>query len=181
MSDMTSTGFGLAAPGTDRVATPGVAVRTMEIATSVAFAMIGAVAMWDSARLGAGWGGEGPQSGYFPFWLGMVLVLAAVGNLVGVARAKAAASEELFLSWEQGRTVLTVLVPTAIFVAVIPFTGIYVASAVLVAWFMWKLGAFPVWRGVASGVATALVTFVVFETWFLLALPKGPIETMLGY
>jgi hypothetical protein len=62
----------------------GVSVRTMEIATSLAFAAAGAVALWDSARLGAGWASDGPQSGYFPFWIGVLLVLAAAGNLFAV-------------------------------------------------------------------------------------------------
>ncbi|HZH47424.1 MAG TPA: tripartite tricarboxylate transporter TctB family protein [Roseococcus sp.] len=181
MSDITSTGFGLpgAVPG-PLAAARGVSVRTMEIATAAAFAMIGGVAIWDSARLGAGWGGDGPQSGYFPFWIGTVLVLAAMGQLIAAARG-ASRAEGGFLTWEQGRTVMTVLVPTAIFVLVIPHAGLYLPAAALVAWFMCRLGGFGLARGLASGGATAAVTFVVFEIWFLVALPKGPIETALGY
>ena len=76
---------------------------------------------------------------------------------------------------------LFVLLPTALYVAAIPFIGLYVASAVLVVWFMMRLGGFRWWVALASGAATALVAFVVFEQWFLVALPKGPIETWLGY
>jgi len=165
----------------------GVTMRTMEIATSLAFAFAGAIAIWDSARLGAGWGADGPQSGYFPFWIGLLLVLASAANLVPVARAAqrgedaGAAAAPMFLTWEQAKTVATVFIPTAIYVAAIPFTGIYVASAVLVAWFMVRLGSFPLLRAIPAGVATALITFVVFEIWFLVALPKGPLEEFLGY
>ena len=177
MSDITSTGFGL--PGELRAAR-GVTIRTMEIATASAFAMIGGVAIWDSARLGAGWGTDGPQSGYFPFWIGAVLVLAAMAQLIGAARG-ASRAEGGFLTWEQGRTVLTVLIPTTLFILAIPHAGIYLPAAALVAWFMCRLGGFGLARGLASGLATALVTFVVFEIWFLVALPKGPVETALGY
>ena len=165
----------------------GVTMRTMEIATSLAFAFAGAVAIWDSARLGAGWGADGPQSGYFPFWIGLLLVLASAANLVPVARATArgedagAGAAPMFLTWDQAKTVATVFIPTTIYVAAIPFTGIYVASAVLVAWFMVRLGGFPLLRAIPAGIATALVTFVVFEIWFLVALPKGPLEEFLGY
>jgi hypothetical protein len=165
----------------------GVTMRTMEIATSLAFAFAGAVAIWDSARLGAGWGADGPQSGYFPFWIGLLLVLASAANLVPVARAAQRGEDAgggtapMFLTWEQARTVATVFVPTTIYVAAIPFTGIYVASAVLVAWFMVRLGGFALLRAIPAGIATALVTFVVFEIWFLVALPKGPLEEFLGY
>jgi hypothetical protein len=158
----------------------------MEIVTSVAFAAVGAAAIWDSLRLGAGWAPDGPQSGYFPFWIGVLLVLSAAGTLIaatrsGRARGEAAEEPAPFLSWEQARTVATVFIPTVLYVAAIPFTGIYVASAALVAWFMVRLGGFRVTRAIPAGVATALVTFVVFEIWFLVALPKGPIEDFLGY
>ena len=158
----------------------GIGMRAMETATALFFLLAGAVAMADSLRLGSGWGADGPQSGYFPFWLGAVLVLASLAQLIAVARARGT-PDASFLTWEQGRTVLTVLAPTAIFILLIPFAGLYGPAAALVAWFMWKLGDFAAWRALASGAATAAVTFVVFETWFLVALPKGPLETMLGY
>lgn len=161
----------------------GVRTVAVEAATSLVLAGIGAAAIWDSRRLGAGWGAEGPQSGYFPFWIGLVLAVASLGNFALALRAArgGAVGGGLFVTWPQLRLVLSVLLPTAIYVAAIPFTGLYLASALLVAWFMIRLGGFRWWVAVASGSATALVAFVVFETWFLVALPKGQIETWLGY
>ena len=163
----------------------GLRTAAVEAATSLLLAGVGAAAMWDSRRLGAGWGAEGPQSGYFPFWLGLVLLAASLGNLALAFRARGGAAsakgDGLFVTWPQLRLVLSVLLPTAVYVAAIPFAGIYVASAVLVAWFMVRLGGFRWWTAVGAGLAVALVAFVVFEEWFLVALPKGPIETYLGY
>jgi putative tricarboxylic transport membrane protein len=155
----------------------------MEILTSVAFAAAGATAIWDSARLGAGWGADGPQSGYFPFWIGLLLVLASAVNLAATARGTAPrdAGGGMFLTWAQARTVATVFVPTVVYVAAIPLCGIYLPSAVLVAWFMVRLGGFGVARAVGAGIATAVVAFAVFEIWFLVALPKGPVEDLLGF
>ena len=160
----------------------GVRTVAVEIATSLVLAAVGAAAMWDSRRLGAGWGAEGPQSGYFPFWIGLVLVGASLGNLAAALRARGGAKGGgLFVSWAQLRLVLSVLLPTAVYVAAIPFIGLYLASALLVAWFMVRLGGFSWWKAAGAGAATAVVAFVVFEEWFLVALPKGPIETWLGY
>jgi hypothetical protein len=160
----------------------GVRTVVVEIATALVLAGLGAAAMWDSRRLGIGWGAEGPQSGYFPFWIGLVLVAASLGNFALALRARGTAKGGgLFVTWPQLRLVLSVLLPTALYVAAIPFIGLYVASAVLVVWFMMRLGGFRWWVALASGAATALVAFVVFEQWFLVALPKGPIETWLGY
>jgi putative tricarboxylic transport membrane protein len=160
----------------------GVRTVVVEIATALVLAGLGAAAMWDSRRLGIGWGAEGPQSGYFPFWIGLVLVAASLGNFALALRARGTAKGGgLFVTWPQLRLVLSVLLPTALYVAAIPSIGLYVASAVLVVWFMMRLGGFRWWVALASGAATALVAFVVFEQWFLVALPKGPIETWLGY
>ncbi len=160
----------------------GVRTVAVEAATSLLLAGVGVAAVWDSRRLGAGWGAEGPQSGYFPFWIGLVLLGASLGNLALALRARGAGKGNgLFVIWPQLRLVLSVLLPTVVYVAAIPFTGLYLASAVLVVWFMVRLGGFRWWSAAAAGLATALVAFVVFEEWFLVALPKGPIETWLGY
>ena len=156
----------------------GVRTATVELGTSAGFALAGAAALWDSLRIGAGWAADGPQSGYFPFWVGLVLIAASLGNAVQVLRRREAGT---FVTWPQLRLVGSVLLPTIAYVAAIPFTGIYLASAVLVAWFMLRLGGFGPARAIPAGIATAVAAFVIFEIWFLVALPKGPIETALGY
>jgi putative tricarboxylic transport membrane protein len=167
-------------------ATPerGPTVKGMEIATAVALMAVGGIAIMDSLRIGSGWSADGPQSGYFPFWLGLLLMAASLGNLVSALRATRRAKTgvaPLFATWEQLGLVAQVFVPTAVFVAVIPFAGIYVSSATLVAYFMIRFGEFRWITSLPAGAAAAIVAFVVFEIWFLVALPKGPLETYLGY
>jgi hypothetical protein len=167
-------------------ATPerGPSVKGMEIATAVALMAVGGIAIMDSMRIGTGWGADGPQSGYFPFWLGLILMAASVGNLVGALRASQrgkTSGAPPFASWEQLGMVTQVFAPTAVFVAIIPFAGIYVSSAVLIAFFMIRFGEFRWVTSVPSGALAAIIAFVVFEIWFLVALPKGPLETYLGY
>lgn len=163
-------------------ATGGLRHASVEAATSLLCIAMGAAAVQDSLRIGAGWAADGPKSGTFPFWVGLVLILASAANLVQVARARAGGDDGgSFLTWAQLRLVLSVLVPTAVYVFAIPATGIYLASAVLVAWFMNRLGRFGLLRAMGAGLATAAAAFVIFEIWFLVALPKGPIEDALGF
>jgi putative tricarboxylic transport membrane protein len=150
-----------------------------ETLTALFFAAVGALAIWDSRRIGAGWATDGPQAGYFPFWIGLILLLASAGNLVLAWRARAQLG--VFASFEQLRLVSTILVPAVLYVGLIPVIGIYLASALLFAYFMRALGGFRLSVALATGAAVALVTFITFEIWFLVALPKGPIETWLGY
>jgi len=170
----------------DTAAERGPTLKGMEIATAVALMAAGGIAILDSLRIGAGWSSDGPQSGYFPFWLGVVLVLASIGNLAAALKPRAKdagvqAGGALFATWPQLRLVASVLLPTTLYVAVIPFAGIYVSSALLIAFFMIRFGAFRSVTAFPSGALAAGFAFAVFELWFLVALPKGPLETYLGY
>lgn len=159
----------------------GPSMKGMEIGTAVILMAMGGIAIMDSLRIGAGWGNEGPQSGYFPFWLGLILVCASLVNLAMALKPSPKTEGALFATWPQLRMVASVLVPTAIYVAVIPLAGIYVSSALLIAFFMIRFGQFRSVVSFPSGALAAGVAFAIFELWFLVALPKGPLETYLGY
>lgn len=157
----------------------GVRTVAMEVGTALVMAAIGVVALWDSRRIGAGWTEDGPQSGYFPFWLGLIMAASSLGVLVQALRP-GPKRDAVFVTWPQLRLVMSVLVPTIVYVIAIPLLGIYVASALLVAYCMVALGDFPWWKAAMTGIVSSAVIFVTFEIWFLVPLPKGPIETALG-
>ncbi|WP_297855419.1 tripartite tricarboxylate transporter TctB family protein [Elioraea sp.] len=152
--------------------------RTMEVAAAAAFAAIGILAVADSLRVGITWGADGPQSGTFPFWIGCLLILSSLATLL---RAALTPSRALFASAAELRSVARILLPAAAFVAAIQAIGLYVPAAALIAWFLVRLGGHGPAVALASGVVAAALIFVAFELWFLVALPKGPIEAALGY
>lgn len=155
-----------------------VTTRTMELVTAGVLIVIGATVMWDSARIGAGWDSNGPRPGYFPFYIGLLILASSAATLVG---AIITGNRRTFVGYAGLRSVLSVLIPTAVYGVAIAFLGIYAASAVFIAYFMIRMGDFP-WPtvgGVSLGVPIAL--FLLFEVWFLVPLPKGPIEALLGY
>ena len=157
----------------------GVGVRWPELLVALGFMAVAAVVMFDSGRVGAGWADDGPQSGYFPFYIG--LAMFAAGAWTAWAQLARWRRFELFAERAQIRSVLTVLWPMAVYVALIPAAGIYLASTALIAFFMVRHGhhRLPLTAAVAVGVP--LTFFVVFERWFLVPLPKGPIEALLGF
>ena len=131
-----------------------------------------------SLQVGIGWGAEGPQAGFVPFYVGLLILASSIVNF---GAALIARTDRLFAQWGQLGQVMSMLVPTAIYVALVPWIGIYVASALLIAFFMRWLGQYG-WHLVAAiALGVPLVTFVVFEKWFLVPLPKGPIESFLGF
>jgi putative tricarboxylic transport membrane protein len=163
---------------------PVASVKTLEIIVAVLFLIFGAIVVWDSRRLGASWGSDGPQAGYFPFYVGMLICIASFFNLVR-AFWMGEKGREGFVERGQLKMILTVMIPTVIYVAVIanPWypLGFYVASAIFIALFMRHLGKYS-WAMVASvSIGTMFFFFLMFEIWFKVPLPKGPLEAALGF
>jgi len=161
----------------------GISTRAMEIAVAAILFALGALVVFDSVRLGAGWADDGPQSGYFPFYIGLLLCISSVATLAQVAladwkrrgefRGAIAERRSQFVAWGPLRLVLSILLPAAVYVAGVQLIGIYVASAIYVTAFMRWLGKYPWPRSAAVGAGVSVVLFLMFEVWFKVPLYKG--------
>ena len=151
--------------------------KSVEAGVTTIIGIFGAIVVYGSIKAGIGWGPEGPRAGFFPFYVGLFIIVASVINLMNTFRGDDGA---LFAEWGQLRQVFSVVVPTAIYVAVLPYSGLYLASMVFIAWFMRWLGKYN-WTVIAAiALGMPVITYVIFERWFLVPLPKGPIEQWLG-
>jgi putative tricarboxylic transport membrane protein len=150
-----------------------------ELVVAALFFLIGAIVVYDSWRLGAGWAEDGPQAGYFPFYIGLLVCAASAVNFGQALRGKRD-REKAFVEVAALKLVLSVLVPAAIYVGLIGWTGIYVASTVFIAFFMRWLGKYAWWKVAAVSIGNSVVFFLIFEYWFKVPLPKGPLESLLG-
>ena len=151
--------------------------KSAEIVVAAFLFLVGALVVFDSVRLGARWGSDGPQAGYFPFYIGLLVCIASAVNLALGILARGSKS---FVEVSSLKLVLSVLVPAAIYVALIGWIGIYVASALFVAGFMRWLGKYAWWKVAAVSIGNSVAFFLIFEVWFLVPLPKGPLEALLG-
>jgi hypothetical protein len=154
-------------------------VRAAEMATAVAVFLLGALVAGDCYRLGASWGEDGPQAGYFPFYVGLLICLSAAGIFIQALRNAALAGDS-FVERGQLKTILVVLVPTTVYIALISPLGFYVSSTVYIAYFMWKLGNYSWLKTAPVAIGVSLAFFLIFEKWFQVPLPKGPLEAALG-
>ncbi len=158
---------------------PALRHKTAELVVAGFFIVLGLIVIYDSLRLGARWGSDGPQPGYFPFYLGAIICASSAVNFVRgllIPREK----NGVFVEVGQLTLVLAVLIPTAIYVALVGWLGIYVPSALFVALFMRWLGKYPWWLVALVSIGNSVVFFLIFEVWFLVPLPKGPLEVLLG-
>jgi hypothetical protein len=163
----------------ERDSRPVLSTKSAEIVVSALFLLVGALVMYDSVRLGSSWGADGPRPGYFPFYVGLIIVVSSLFNLVRGAMLRPEKNKPFVLAGSL-RTVLAVLIPAVLYAAAITWIGIYVSSILFIAFFMRWLGNFAWWRVVAVSVGAAVAFFFIFERWFLVPLPKGPIEAFLG-
>ena len=153
-------------------------MRNADIIVASLLTALAAIVLTESIRLGFRWGPDGPQSGFFPFWLSLILIAHSIAVIVRAVRRHSTAP---FASREQLRSVLVVAAPAAAMVLVMQFFGLYVASALYLGFYVRMVGKHSWITAVGLAVCVPLVTFVIFERWFLVPLPKGPVEAWLGY
>ena len=160
------------------VGAAGPSHRKVEIGVALLCILLGFITIYGSMKVGIGWGPEGPKSGFFPFYIGVIIVLASLANLFEIFIDKS--EDHVFAEWGQLRQVMSVLIPTTIYTLAIPYLGIYLASFILISGFMKWLGKYPWTTTLAVAIGTPFALYMFFEKWFLIPLPKGPLENLLG-
>ena len=160
----------------------GITTWVVEAAVAVALFALGALVAFKSWQLGAGWQDDGPGAGYFPFYIGLITIVASLGIFWQAVFSKARDTGAFVDRAQLGR-VLSVLIPAVVYVLVAMFLGLYVASAIYIAVFMITLGNYPPLRSVVLSVVIVAVFFLMFEVWFKVPLYKGSLDPLrfLGY
>jgi putative tricarboxylic transport membrane protein len=159
---------------------PVVGSRSVDIVVSLLLLAFAALMAYDNWHSGAGWAVDGPQAGYFPFYLSIILGAASVYGLATALIARGAADQP-FVTRDQFRRVMRVFVPTMLFCLFTQWLGLYVASFLLIAGFMWLVGRIALWKSLLTAFVFSLAMFVTFEIAFDVIMPKGPLEAVLGY
>jgi len=152
-------------------------IETITLAVILAFAGLMA---WDNYRTGIRWESTGPQAGYFPFYVSVILAGACLWGL-GREIVRWRKPGRGFVTRDQFKRVLQVFIPTLLFVPVTQFLGLYVASFALIAGFMYFIGKIKPWISIVTGYVFSMIMFLVFEVAFDVIMPKGPLERLFGY
>ena len=154
--------------------------RAVDIVACLLLAAFAALMGFDNWKSGAGWASDGPKAGYFPFYLSLLLGAASLYGLLRAALDQAGAASP-FVSRDQLRRVMQVLVPTFLFCLCTQWLGIYVASFLLIAGFMRWVGKIAWWKSVLTSFLFSVAMFVTFDVAFDVIMPKGPLEALLGF
>jgi len=161
-------------------ARPVVGTRSVDIVASILLLALAALLGWDAWRVGNSWADDGPQAGYFPFYLAVLMAAASLYGLVRALLARQAAGEP-FVTHGQFTRVMQVFVPTLAFCILTQYLGLYVASFLLVAGFMIWVGRIAAWKSVLTSFLFTAAMFLTFEIAFNVIMPKGPLEAAFGF
>ncbi len=154
--------------------------RTVDVAVSLLLLALASVLAWDNWRTGASWDATGPEPGYFPFYLSVILGCASLYG-IGAAFLSRKEAVETFVTRAQLRRVMAVFVPTLLFCIAMQYLGLYVASFLLIAGFMRIVGKIALWKSLLTAFLFSAAMFVTFDLVFDVLMPKGPLEAAFGY
>ena len=154
--------------------------RTVEVVVYLLQIVLALVLGYDNWRTGMGWAKDGPQSGYLPFYLCVILGAASLWGL-SVAFVRRTDFARTFVTRDQFPRVLQVFLPTFLFCLAMQWLGLYVASFLLVAGFMRFIGHIAWWKSLLTSVLFALTMFATFDVAFDVIMPKGPLEAAFGF
>jgi putative tricarboxylic transport membrane protein len=154
--------------------------RVVDVVVSLLLAVLAVTLGYDNWRTGIGWDSTGPQAGYFPFYLSVVLAGASLYG-AGAAYLSRKEASETFVTRAQLRRVMAVFVPTLLFCLFTQFLGLYVASFLLIAAFMRIVGKIALWKSLLTAFVFTAAMFVTFDVAFDVIMPKGPLEAAFGY
>jgi putative tricarboxylic transport membrane protein len=153
--------------------------RAVDLAVGALLLALAALLAFDNWRTGISWDSTGPQAGYFPFYLALILGAACVYGLVKELRARRQPSAP-FVTGEQFGRVIQVFVPTLIFCVLMEWLGLYVASFLLIAGFMIHVGRIAAWKSILTAFIFSVAMYLTFEVAFDVLMPKGPLEALFG-
>jgi hypothetical protein len=152
--------------------------RWPELIVAGILLLLAVLVITDSLRIGIGWSEDGPRSGYFPFYIGLGLLGSSAW--IGAKQLMHWSKNELFAERSQLASVWAIFWPMVIYVGLVAALGIYVGSIILIAFFMIRHGKHKVVSSTAVAVGVPLAAYLIFERWFLVQLPKGPLEALVG-
>lgn len=149
-----------------------------EIVTALVTLALGSAIAIGAYANGIGWTEGGPDAGTFPFYVGLLVMLASLGNL-GWAWHRRDPHAPPFLTPAQARRVAAFGLPLLGFVALSLALGFYVATAAYLCAVMRWQGRYGWLPSVVVALGASAFFFAVLEVWFKVPLLKGPLEAAL--
>jgi len=149
-------------------------MRKAEIWVSLAFMLLGIIVIADSIRLGFMWGMSGPESGFFPFYLGVGVVISSVivfYNNFTLYRKEGAGKP--LMPPGALKPILWVVIPSTAMVLITELVGLHIAAALYLVFYMRVVGKIGWVTTLLVSIISPLTLYITFDMLFLIPLPQG--------
>jgi putative tricarboxylic transport membrane protein len=149
-------------------------MRKADIVVALGLMVIGLLVLGDAVRLGFGWGMSGPESGFFPFYMGLGIVICTFFIVLRAIKIykKDGAGKPLIPKGGAAQ-ILWVLLPAIGVVLLTELLGLHLATVLYLAFYMGVVGRIPWAKVILLSVLVPLVVYVLFDRIFLIPLPEG--------
>ena len=151
----------------------------LQLGAALGTLLFGAVIVLGAVEYEIGWDERGPEPGYFPFWMGLLIIVGSIGTLVETILRRGQ-NTGAAVTWAQAGRVVSFVWPILGFLVVTSFLGLYASMIVYLLAVMMIHGGYRFPASLAVSVGSALVFYLLFEKWLKVPLMKGPIEAWLG-
>jgi putative tricarboxylic transport membrane protein len=134
--------------------------------------IVGAVVCVDSIRTGIGTF-RSPRSGFFPFWLGVILIILALALLiVNRFQEEKGKITDLWKGTKWSRVVLVITL-TLIYSFLLNTLGFLITTFLLMSILLCVEEREGIWVKIAVALFIVLASYVIFHSWLKVPLPKG--------
>ena len=156
--------------------------RALEVIAALLALAFGTSIVLGALEYHVGWGERGPEPGYFPFWMGLIVIVGAIGALSEALLSRRYAGAPVAIGADQARRIAAFLLPMLGFlvVALVFKLGLYVGMVAYMLTVMLWQGRYRLPAALAVSFGTAAVFYLMFELWLHVSLMKGPVEAWLG-
>ena len=154
--------------------------RSAELSMATLTTLFGLAIMIGAAEYGIGWSASGPQPGTFPFYIGLLVTLASVGNALIALLGGRAQDGTAFITREQLKLVAGFALPMAGFVIASLWLGLYVGTALYIFGTLVFQNNYSWTRASIIAIGLPIFFYVLIERTFKVGMLKGPLEAALG-
>ena len=148
-------------------------MRQADVVFALCLLVLAGLVAWESLALNIGWGINGPEGGFFPFWLAVGLSFCSLVILGQTRRPAAPALHQPLVASGGWTPLLTVAIPAIAMVALSACIGLYPATALYLAFYMRWVGQHRWTLVLAVSICLPLGSYFLFDKWFLIPMPKG--------
>lgn len=157
-------------------------MRKADIIFASIILFIGIIIMYDSIRLGFGWGLSGPRSGFHPFIMSLIVIIGCLIVIAqAIARKGVSSSSKPFIPKGAIKPVLYVVVPAIIMVILTEYIGLYIAAGLYLAVYMRWIGRHRWGTVILLSIIVPLSTYFLFDKLFLVPMPRGILGDIFGF